>query len=160
MSGRDEVRLAQRPAETGNPVVLKVRDLPFGNHGSEVSFDIRAGEILGLYGLVGAGRSSLMKIVWGATSHDKGGIFLNGKTLRPGRIGDRIVSGGAYVPEDRRHEGLITSRTIAENLAIANLAAVRLAASLPWTSVSALKRRAEEVRKALSVKMGSPLTGR
>ncbi|WP_174802935.1 sugar ABC transporter ATP-binding protein [Martelella limonii] len=156
MSGRDEVRLAQRPSEAGSPVVLQVRELPFGTHGSQVNFDIKAGEILGLYGLVGAGRSSLMKIVWGATSHDRGEITLDGKRLKPGRIGDRIAAGGAYVPEDRRHEGLITSRSIAENLAIAHLASVRPAARIPWTSVAALKRRAEEVKAALSVKMGSP----
>ncbi|MCD1633036.1 sugar ABC transporter ATP-binding protein [Martelella mediterranea] len=156
MSGREEVRLTPGPMTVDAPTVLKVRDLPFGDHGSRVSFDIRAGEILGLYGLIGAGRSSLMKIIWGATSHGVGAISLEDKPLRPGRIDDRIKRGGAYVPEDRRHEGLIVSRTIAENLAIANLASVRASSGLPWTSVAALKRRTQEVREALSVKMGSP----
>ena len=162
MSGREEAELIARPTPAGSPVALKVADLPFGDHGSRISFEIKAGEILGLYGLVGAGRSSLMKIVWGATSHREGAIMLEGRTLRPGHIGDRIVAGGAYVPEDRRHEGLIVSRTIAENLAIANLGSVRLSRGLPWVSLSALKRRADEVKTALSVKMGSafakPLT--
>lgn len=156
MSGKDEVPTIARPVAQDSPIALRVRDLPFGRRGSAISFDIKAGEILGLYGLVGAGRSSLMKIIWGATAHPAGEITLGGVPLRSGRIGDRIRLGGAYIPEDRRHEGLMTNRAIAENLALPNLASVRVVPSLPWVSTGALKRRTAAIRSALSIKMGSP----
>ncbi|OLP55663.1 hypothetical protein BJF92_08325 [Rhizobium rhizosphaerae] len=156
MSGREELAAAPRAVPAQSPAVLTVSALPFGPGEERISFAIRSGEILGLYGLVGAGRSSLMKIVWGARGHDEGEIRLDGRRLRPGSIGDRIAAGGAYVPEDRRHEGLITSRSIAENLAIADLTAVRLQPGLPLTGLGALKRRALAIQAALAVKMGSP----
>ena len=159
MSGREEVLGAADTPPVDSPVVLKVRDLPFGVRGQSVSFDIRAGEILGLYGLVGAGRSSLMKLIWGAAPHAGGQIELDGVPLRAGRIGDRIARGAAYVPEDRRTEGLITSRSIADNLAVAHLPQVRARSQMPWTSRRKMVERSATVQSMLSVKMGSPWHG-
>ncbi|SEK22806.1 sugar ABC transporter ATP-binding protein [Pacificibacter marinus] len=159
MSGREEVRGAAQMPAPDSPVVLRVRDVPYGSRGTQVSFDIRAGEILGLYGLVGAGRSSLMKLIWGAQPHAGGQIELDGKVLRAGRISDRIAKGAAYVPEDRRNEGLITSRSIADNLAVSQLPKVRHQAGMPWTSRRKMVERSEAVQSTLSVKMGSPWDG-
>ncbi|MDT0682404.1 sugar ABC transporter ATP-binding protein [Roseicyclus sp. F158] len=159
MSGRAEMRGQAQPPAPGSPTVLRLRDVPFGAQKRPVSFDIRAGEVLGLYGLVGAGRSSLLKLIWGARSHAGGEISLDGTSLRPGRITDRIAAGAAYVPEDRRHEGLIVSRSIADNLAISDLRQVRRAKGLPLTSRGRMAARAEDVRKALSVKMDAPWNG-
>ncbi|WP_303485025.1 sugar ABC transporter ATP-binding protein [Celeribacter halophilus] len=159
MSGREELRGAAHIPPVGNPVVLRLRDVPYGTRDSRVSFDVRAGEIVGLYGLVGAGRSSLMKLIWGALKHSGGQIELDGTELRAGRIGDRIAKGAAYVPEDRRHEGLITSRSIADNVSIAQLPSVRTWNGLPWTSRRKLVSRSKTVQTTLSVKMGSPWDG-
>jgi ABC-type sugar transport system ATPase subunit len=162
MTGSDhpETRRLVRTAP-GAPV-LEIADLPFGPPEARLSLEIRAGEILGLYGLVGAGRSSLVKQIWGARKHAGGQILLDRQPLAPGRIGQRIALGGAYVPEDRRGEGLITSRAIAENLAIADLRPLRGISALPLTSRRKLAARGEDIRRRLSVKMGrvwdGPLT--
>jgi ABC-type sugar transport system ATPase subunit len=156
MSGHEEITGAQAaPAAKGKPV-LEVKNLPFGRRGNAVSLTVSEGEILGLYGLVGAGRSSFMKMLWGARSAEGGSISLDGHVLASGDIPARIRLGGAYVPEDRRHEGLITARSIAENLAISDLSRVRGSATLPVVSRSRLAARAAEIRDMLAVKMGSP----
>ncbi|MFT4159512.1 sugar ABC transporter ATP-binding protein [Shinella sp.] len=156
MSGHEEVT-SGRPAvpAVGRPV-LEVRDLPFGQRGNTLSLTVGEGEILGLYGLVGAGRSSFMKMIWGARRTEGGTVLLDGHVLKPGDIHARIRHGGAYVPEDRRHEGLVTARSIAENVAISDLSRVRSHPALPVTSRSRLAARAEDIRAQLSVKMGSP----
>lgn len=156
MTGNDDTRVARSaPLPLGQPV-LNIKDLPFGPDGTTLSLSIREGEILGLYGLVGAGRSSLMKLVWGARRHSGGQISIDGVALQPGNIGQRIAAGGAYVPEDRRGEGLVTQRSIAENLAIADLAVVRLPKALPLVSARKLAARAATIHEQLSIKMGSP----
>jgi ABC-type sugar transport system ATPase subunit len=156
MSGTDDTRVARAaPPPVGQPV-LAIESIPFGPPGSTVSLTVREGEILGLYGLVGAGRSSLMKLVWGARGHDGGRISLDGATLQAGDIGQRIARGGAYVPEDRRGEGLVAQRSIAENLVIADLKTARSVKGLPVTSVRKLVARANDIRQQLLIKMGSP----
>jgi ABC-type sugar transport system ATPase subunit len=156
MSGHEEIA-SGRPSPTmvGKPV-LEVKNLPFGRRGNSVSLAVSEGEIFGLYGLVGAGRSSFMKMVWGSRSSEGGTIAIDGQPLKPGDIRGRIRLGGAYVPEDRRHEGLVTARSIAENLAISDLGRVRSNPALPLTSRSLLASRTEDIRKQLSVKMSSP----
>lgn len=162
MTGSDHPEARRLASAAPGKPVLQVADLPFGPPGTTLSLEIREGEILGLYGLVGAGRSSLIKQIWGARRHEGGRIALDGFALAPGRIGQRIAQGGAYVPEDRRGEGLITSRAIAENLAIADLAQVRATPALPLTSRRRLAERGERIRSQLAVKMGrvwdGPLT--
>ncbi|PSJ56770.1 sugar ABC transporter ATP-binding protein [Kumtagia ephedrae] len=156
MSGHEERRPApSAPVAPGRPV-LELSDLPFGPSGGSVSLTVREGEIVGLYGLVGAGRSSLLKLVWGARHHAGGRIRIDDVELAPGRIDRRIAAGAAYVPEDRRGEGLVTQRSIADNLAIADLSAVRTHARLPVASARMLSARAMAIRDQLSIKMASP----
>jgi ABC-type sugar transport system ATPase subunit len=156
MSGREEITGGRAiPPPAGKPV-LEVGDLVFGRRGSRVSLSVSEGEILGLYGLVGAGRSSFMKMLWGSRPNDGGTIRIDGKPMKPSDINGRIRAGGAYVPEDRRHEGLVTVRSIAENLALADLKAVRSRPGLPLTSRGKLAARAAGIKNRLSIKMGSP----
>lgn len=157
MSGHDAgPREADTPHPTG-ATVLDVATLPFGRGRSTVSLAVAAGEIVGLYGLIGSGRSSLLKTIWGAREHGGGAVSIDGHALRPGRIADRIARGAAYVPEDRRNEGLITRRSIADNLAIADLAAVRALPALPFTSLARTLARAAELKARLGIRMGSAL---
>ncbi len=156
MSGHDDVTGGHPALPATGTTVLMVRNMPFGRAGNSISLEVAEGEILGLYGLVGAGRSSFMKMIWGARASEGGSIAIDGQALSPGDIRARIRLGGAYVPEDRRHEGLMTGRSIAENLAISDLSRVRAGSGLPLTSTTRLAARAEDVRKQLSVKMGSP----
>ncbi len=156
MSGHDEIRSGRSlPPPIGKPV-LEVERLPFGMRGNTVSLSVCEGEILGLYGLVGAGRSSFMKMIWGSRPTEGGAIRVDGHSLRSGDIRARIRLGGAYVPEDRRNEGLVSVRSIAENLAISDLKRVRANPALPITSRAMLASRADEIRERLAVKMSSP----
>src|SRR5215472_15640155 len=103
-------------------VVLELRGLkPPGAHGSGVNLSLRAGEILGLAGLVGAGRSSLAKTIFGLTPAEVGEILLHGKSIHVSDPADAISHGIAYLPEDRRRHGVIPQMTINANISLASL---------------------------------------
>ncbi|MEK0447924.1 MAG: hypothetical protein RL088_192 [Verrucomicrobiota bacterium] len=110
------------PAAEGAPgdVVLSLKNLASragGVHG--VSLDVRAGEIVGLAGLVGAGRTELARILFGITPADSGEILLNGQRIAIGSPREAIAHGIAYVPEDRRRHGVILEMPIAHNMTMA-----------------------------------------
>jgi simple sugar transport system ATP-binding protein/ribose transport system ATP-binding protein len=124
MLGRSITRTypTKRPVHEAAPVVLRVRDLVApGVDG--VSFDIRAGEIVGLAGLVGAGRSELAHAIYGARPTRSGGAELLG--ARPWRSPrGALASGIALIPESRQLEGLMPGRPVRENVSLANLPAL------------------------------------
>jgi rhamnose transport system ATP-binding protein len=103
-------------------VVLSVKDLSNATEYADVSFDLCRGEILGLYGLVGAGRTESMQGLFGITPTTRGTVSLNGRTLSIGAPKDAIAAGISYVPEDRQDQGAILSLGIRENVTLANLA--------------------------------------
>jgi rhamnose transport system ATP-binding protein len=86
---------------------------------ADVSLTVRAGEILGMAGLVGAGRTELARILFGITPASSGSIRLHGKTISIGNPQDAIAQGIAYVPEDRRKHGVILDLPIAHNITMA-----------------------------------------
>ena len=86
-----------------------------------LSLAIRAGEIVCIYGLMGAGRTELMECIAGRVNAEKGTITLNGKEITGLSIADRIESGLALVPEDRQRDGLIQTMTVGENLTLASI---------------------------------------
>jgi ribose transport system ATP-binding protein len=100
---------------------LDVRGL--GRHGAirEVSFSVRAGEIVGFAGLIGAGRTEIVRAISGADVPDRGEIRVDGKALRPGRIGEAIAGGIAFITEDRKAQGLVLQMTVRENVTLAHL---------------------------------------
>lgn len=116
----------------GGPV-LTLRNLGSTAAGVRgVSLEVRAGEIVGLAGLVGSGRTELACTVFGLTPADQGEILLNGKPIRIDSPSAAIQQGIGYVPEDRRRHGLIQAMTIAENTTLANLEAVSRGAFLDF----------------------------
>jgi ABC-type sugar transport system ATPase subunit len=87
----------------------------------DISFELRRGEILGIAGLVGSGRTELALTIFGITPATSGTMLLEGKTVRIGSPEAARDLGIAYIPEDRGVQGLIRTQTIAENVALANL---------------------------------------
>jgi len=87
----------------------------------DVTFSVRAGEILGLAGLVGAGRTELARVLFGLTAADRGTIRVGGVAARIGSPADAMRLGLAYVPEDRRRHGVIGEMSVAANVTLASL---------------------------------------
>ncbi len=125
MVGRDvSAVFPKQPVALGAPV-LEVRNLSSAAAGiRDVSLTIHRGEILGLAGLVGSGRTELARTLFGLTPADAGTIALDGKPLRIASPSDAIRAGIAYVPEDRRQHGVVLDMSIAANTSLASLAAV------------------------------------
>ena len=122
MVGR-EVSQIHPPSEAPpGDVVLALRGLGCregGVHG--VDLDVRAGEIVGLAGLVGAGRTELARVLFGLTPADTGEIRIDGRPVRIRSPRDAVDHGIAYVPEDRRRHGVIPEMPVAHNTSLAVL---------------------------------------
>ena len=102
--------------------VLELRSLGCSSLGlHDISLSVRAGEIVGVAGLVGAGRTELAKVVFGLTAADRGEILLRGRSLRIDNPAQAIVFGIAYVPEDRRRHGVILPMAVSPNITLAAL---------------------------------------
>ncbi|MBI5928175.1 MAG: sugar ABC transporter ATP-binding protein [Chloroflexi bacterium] len=86
-----------------------------------VSFSLRAGEILGIYGLMGAGRTELFETLMGLYPHAEGEILLHGEPLKSKSISERIRAGMMLIPEDRQREGLVQTLSVAHNMLLASL---------------------------------------
>lgn len=118
MVGRDLAGGFEREETTTDRVVLEVENLVSRWH-RRISFHIRAGEVLGLAGLVGAGRSELAKVLFGEFALASGSIRINGKAVRIRQPAQAIAAGIGFSPEDRKSEGLIMVRSVLENASVA-----------------------------------------
>jgi len=117
MVGREVGELFPKtPAPIGDPV-LTVEGLTSAGVFHDISFEVRAGEILGLAGLVGAGRSEIARAVFGVDRYDSGQVRLNGVPVPPRNPRAAIRAGMAFIPEDRRKQGLVTEASVARNVA-------------------------------------------
>lgn len=123
MVGRAIVREYPERRSSFGDVRLKVQNLSRGPAVRDVSFEVRAGEILGITGLVGAGRTELLRLIFGADQADSGTIELNGQPLQVKSPRDAIRSGLCLLTEDRKSEGLILGRSVQENFSLASLPA-------------------------------------
>ncbi|MBV9390557.1 MAG: sugar ABC transporter ATP-binding protein, partial [Verrucomicrobia bacterium] len=105
--------------------VLEVKNLCSLPVVKDVSFHVAKGEIVGLGGLVGAGRSETVEAIFGLRPIQKGEFSLNGKSYRPKRAADAVRAGIGFVAEDRRVQGIVPDFTVRENLLLGHLAASR-----------------------------------
>jgi ABC-type sugar transport system ATPase subunit len=110
----------RRQAPLGPPR-LEVRNLRRGDKVRDVSFTIRRGEVLGLTGLVGAGRTETARLIFGADRRDGGTIFLDGRELDIRRPRDAIYAGICLLTEDRKSQGLVLSQSVRANFGLPNL---------------------------------------
>jgi rhamnose transport system ATP-binding protein len=125
------------PARTATigGTVLEVTGLSHPTEFEDISFAVKKGEILGFYGLVGAGRSEVMQAIFGLTKVSGGSIVLDGETISPRSPADAVEAGIVYVPEERGKQGVITGEPIFKNVSLP---------SLHKTSRSGFLRMAEE----------------
>jgi len=138
MVGRDVARAARTHNSPG-PVALAVRDLSSG-FVRDVTFEVRYGEIVGFVGLVGAGRTELVRAIIGAAPIDGGTMMLEGRPFRARRPADAIRHGFGFVPEDRKGAGLIMHERVRVNTTLA-----RLASFARWSIVD--RRRERQVTR-------------
>lgn len=109
-----------RDTDASEPA-FSVRELSALGRFHNVSFDISPGEVVGLAGLVGAGRSEVARAIFGIDDYDSGGVTVRGRALPPNDVAAAISFGIAFVPEDRQHEGLLLDMPIRQNLSMAVL---------------------------------------
>ncbi|MGW8064227.1 sugar ABC transporter ATP-binding protein [Streptomyces ziwulingensis] len=138
MVGRDLEELYPKQRTRIGEVALRVRRLTREGVFTDVSFDVRRGEILGLAGLVGAGRSEVARAVFGVDRFDGGEVEVLGQKLPPGAPSLAMAAGLALVPEDRRAQGLVMDMSIERNIGLTGFAATSRA--------GLMSRRAERSR--------------
>lgn len=133
------------PGET----VLEVRDLCHPTEFAHITFSLRKGEILGFYGLVGAGRTELMQALSGVSRPSSGAIILHGKSVHFRQPADAINAGIVCVPEERQKQGAIIELSIAQNISLPQLSKLNRNGVLNDARESAL---ADEYARRLQVK--------
>ena len=122
MVGRDLSQFYNRTATSPGEVVLELDRLRTPVHpGDEISFSVRSGEIVGIAGLVGAGRTELLQTIFGVTPAVGGTMKLEGRELNPKTSLEAIDSGVVLAPEDRKRHGLVLEMSVRENTSLARL---------------------------------------
>ncbi len=121
MVGRTLDELYPKQDTSVGDIALEVSRLTREGVFTDVSFSVRSGEIVGLAGLVGAGRSEVARAVFGVDRWDAGSVSIGGRSLRPGSPSLAMAAGLALVPEDRRAQGLVMEMSIARNIGLSGL---------------------------------------
>jgi rhamnose transport system ATP-binding protein len=153
MVGREVSAIFPKQQVTIGEPVLEVDGLTSDEAGiGNVSFTVHRGEIVGLAGLVGAGRTELARVLFGLARRDGGGVRVRGRTIDPASPDEAIAAGLAYLPEDRRRHGVILDLPVAANLTLASLAAISRRGLLNRTAEHATARKLVD---ALGVKTAS-----
>ncbi|NKZ08381.1 sugar ABC transporter ATP-binding protein [Actinomadura latina] len=127
MVGRDLDALYPKQDVTPGEVALKVSRLTREGAFTDVSFEVRRGEIVALAGLVGAGRSEVARAIFGVDRWDAGAVEVEGRALPAGSPTAAMSAGLALVPEDRRQQGLVMDMSIERNMGLTQLKALRRA---------------------------------
>ena len=154
MVGREVAQLYPPAESVPGETVLALREVGCAASGvRSVSLEVRAGEIFGLAGLVGAGRTELARVLFGLTPADHGEIRLNGRTVTIHSPGQAIDLGLAYVPEDRRKHGVILEMPIAQNT---TMAIHRRLFPGTWLRLGAEQALTMEFIRDLAVKTSGP----
>jgi len=121
MTGREVAETPPDRLDGAAPLLLSVRGLTKTGVFADVAFDLRAGEVLGISGLLGSGRTALAKALFGLVKSDTGSIELDGRAIPLGDLLASARSGIGYVPEDRLTEGLFIMQSIVRNVAIGRI---------------------------------------
>ncbi|MER6951148.1 sugar ABC transporter ATP-binding protein [Nonomuraea sp. NPDC000554] len=139
----------RRPAEVGE-ALLTVRRLSRRGAFDDVSFEVRAGEVVGVAGLVGAGRTEVARAVFGADRYDSGQVSVRGEPLARADVHAAMRAGLGLVPEDRKGQGLVLGDDVAANLGLVTL---RQATRAGFVDLRAQRREAAKVAEQLAIRM-------
>jgi ribose transport system ATP-binding protein len=145
-----------RASPAAAPVALDVRGLGTARKLDGISFSVAAGEIVGLAGLVGSGRSTLGKALFGVIPDARGTVTVAGRPVRLGHVASAIAAGIGLVPEDRRLEGLVGGRSLADNLALPSLDRLTLAGRFGPMAVGRIAALFARYRDDLSILCRGP----
>ena len=152
MTGKETGGFPKANAPT-NEVLLDVKNFSRKDEFEDVSFSLHKGEILGVFGLMGAGKSELLHALFGVTKADSGTLHLNGRRIKMSTPFDAHRRGLALVTEDRKESGLMLPMSVRDNVALASLPKLNRAGVL---SSGTVKREVNEVTTSLDVRMASP----
>ncbi|TFD16695.1 sugar ABC transporter ATP-binding protein [Cryobacterium sp. TMT2-23] len=130
--------------------ILRVEKLTSAGKFDDISFTVKAGEVLSIAGLVGAGRTELIRAIAGVDNYSSGSVAVRGQVLPHGSIPAAIAAGIGHVPEDRKGEGLVLDASVNDNLGYATLAST---ARMGLVDFTGQRRRASEVAKKLRIRM-------
>lgn len=145
MVGRQLERVFPRRSTPPGEEAFSVSGLTRRGVIEDVSFSVKKGEILGLAGLVGAGRTEVADAIFGASKLDRGEIHLEGKPIQIDAPGDAIRHGIGYITADRKLDGLLLSKSIKENISLASLSRLSRLAFIKWRTERAEAHRYTEL---------------
>jgi ribose transport system ATP-binding protein len=150
MVGRSiEQQYPRERADAGAPL-LKVNGLTRNGTFHDVGFEVRAGEVVGLAGLVGAGRTEVVRAVFGADPYDSGTVEVLGQSLPRHNVNAAMDAGIGLVPEDRKGQGLVLDATVQENLGLVTL---RRTSRAGFVDRAGQRRAADQISGQLKVRM-------
>jgi len=143
------------PDTSGAETALEVRNLRRGREIHDVSFTVKKGEILGFAGLMGAGRTEVARIIFGADPRDAGDILVHGQPCNIRSPYDAVSAGIGYLSEDRKHFGLATDMTVRANIAMASLS--RFTSKTGVLDENAMKETAQRYIMQLGIRTPSDM---
>lgn len=147
---RLEAFFPERSAPLGEEV-LRVENLRAGDRVQGVSFAVRAGEVLGVAGLVGSGRTELMRAIFGADQKDSGHVFLRGKPVGIDSPTAAVRMGMGFVPEDRKRQGVVLEHSVRVNVTLPNMS--KLTRPLGFIDFRRDRSLVAELVKKLTIKV-------
>ncbi|MEU5160027.1 sugar ABC transporter ATP-binding protein [Streptomyces sp. NPDC020875] len=157
MTGRKvEYVFPPRPAEpvpAAAEPVLRVEGLTRSGEFAPVDLELRPGEIVGLAGLVGSGRSEILETIYGARRSDAGRVLVDGRPLRPGSVRAAVTAGIGLAPEERKAQGLLLTESVTRNVTISALSRFARAG---WLDRSAERAAAHRAVRELSLRPDNP----
>jgi ribose transport system ATP-binding protein len=157
MTGRNvEYVFPQRPVTAGSAAaepVLRVEGLSREGEFAPLDFELRAGEIVGLAGLVGSGRSEILETIYGARKPSAGRVLVDGAPLRPGSVRAAVRAGLGLAPEERKAQGLLMLESVTRNVSVSTLSRFSRAG---WLDRSAERSAARVATRELSLRPDNP----